>query len=202
MTSIEQVLGEHYQEQKTSAKELYERYAPGFLGICIRYCADVKDAEDVLHDGFIKIMKNLPAFQPTSTGSFEGWMKRIIVNTALNFIRDHKKERNFLDVNSTAYVINLQEEELEEDWFDDLAGNINPEQVIEMIHRLPVGYRTVFNLYVFESFTHKEIAKMLDFSENTSKSQLSKARAMLRKMINERYHNRLEKNEQVETSGR
>jgi RNA polymerase sigma factor (sigma-70 family) len=202
MTSIEQVLGEHYQEQRSSAKELYERYAPVFLGICIRYCADIKDAEDVLHDGFIKIMKNLPAFQPTSTGSFEGWMKRIIINTALNFIRDHRKEKKFLDVDSHDYIVNYREEEQEEDWFEDLAGKINPEQVMDMIHRLPVGYRTVFNLYVFESFTHKEIAKMLDFSENTSKSQLSKARTMLRKMIKECYQNRLEKNEQVQTSGR
>jgi RNA polymerase sigma factor (sigma-70 family) len=201
MTSIEQVLGEHYQEQRSSAKELYERYAPAFLAICVRYCADIKDAEDVLHDGFIKIMKNLPSFQPKSNCSFEGWMKRIIVNTALNFIRDHRKEKNFLDVNSNAYVINLREEE-GIDWFEDLAGKIDPEHVLAMIHRLPVGYRTVFNLYVFESFTHKEIAKMLNFSENTSKSQLSKARAMLRKMINERYQNRLKQNEQVQTSGR
>jgi len=202
MTSIEQVLGEHQPEHTASAKEIYENYAPGFLGICLRYCADVKDAEDVLHDGFIKIMKNLATFQQKSNGSFEGWMKRIIVNTALNFIRDHRKEKKFLDVTTYNYEVNILEEEQEEDWFDELAGKINPDTVMDMIHALPTGYRTVFNLYVFESFTHKEIAKMLDFSENTSKSQLSKARAMLRKMINERYHNRLEKNEQVQTSGR
>lgn len=202
MTSIEQVLGEHHKEQTASAKELYELYAPGFLGICLRYCANVKDAEDVLHDGFIKIMKNLNTFKPRSSGSFEGWMKRIIVNTALNFIRDHRMEKKFLDVTMNNHEVNILEEEQEEDWFDDLAGKINPEEVMDMIRGLPVGYRTVFNLYVFESYTHNKIAKTLNCSENTSKSQLSKARAMLRKMINESYHNTMEKNEQAQTSGR
>ncbi len=202
MTSIEQVLGEHHKEQTASAKELYELYAPGFLGICLRYCANVKDAEDVLHDGFIKIMKNLDTFKPRSNGSFEGWMKRIIVNTALNFIRNHHLEKKFLDINSFGNEFTITEEKQEEDWFEELAGKINPEKVMDMIHELPVGYRTVFNLYVFESFTHKEIAKTLNCSENTSKSQLSKARAILRKMINDSYHNTMEKNEQAQTSGR
>jgi len=202
MTSIKKVLGEHLQEQTASAKELYERYAPGFLGICLRYCANVKDAEDVLHDGFIKIMKNLDTFKPRTSGSFEGWMKRIIVNTALNFIRDHRMEKKFLDVNTNNHGVNILEEEQEYDWFEDLAGKITQEKVMDMIRGLPVGYRTVFNMYVFESFTHKEIAKTLHCSENTSKSQLSKARAMLRKMLNESYHNTMEKNEQTHTSGR
>lgn len=202
MTSLEKVSREHLQEQANTSKEIYEKYAPGFLGICLRYCANMKDAEDVLHDGFIKIMKNLHTFKPRSNGSFEGWMKRIIVNTALNFIRDHQMEKKFLDVNSYNNEVKTIEEEQEEDWFEDLAGKINPEKVMDMIQGLPVGYRTVFNLYVFESYTHKEIAKTLNCSENTSKSQLSKARAMLRKMIIESYHNRLEKNEQAQTSGR
>jgi len=202
MTSFKKVLGEHVQEQTASAKEIYERYAPGFLGICLRYCTDIKDAEDVLHDGFIKIMKNLHTFKTTSNGSFEGWMKKIIVNTALNFIRDHRKESKFLDINTNNHEVYFPEEKDEEDWFEDLAGKINPDKVMDMIHRLPVGYRTVFNLFVFESFTHKEIANILHCSENTSKSQLSKARAMLRKMIYECYQTRLEKNEQTQTSGR
>jgi RNA polymerase sigma-70 factor (ECF subfamily) len=202
MTSFKKVLGEHLQEQTASAREIYERYAPGFLGICLRYCANVKDAEDVLHDGFIKIMKNLDTFKPRTSGSFEGWMKRIIVNTALNFIRDHRMEKKFLDVNTNNHGVNILEEEQEYDWFEDLAGKITQEKVMDMIRDLPVGYRTVFNMYVFESFTHKEIAKTLHCSENTSKSQLSKARAMLRKMINESYFNTMETNGQVQTSGR
>jgi len=124
MTSIEKVLGEHLQEQTASAKELYEKYAAGFLGICLRYCVNVKDAEDVLHDGFIKIMKNLDTFKPRASGSFEGWMKRIIVNTALNFIRDHYMEKKFLDVNSFGNEFNIIEEKQEEDWFEELAGKI------------------------------------------------------------------------------
>src|ERR1035438_3731427 len=201
MTTTNKVLGEHLPEQPASAKELYEMYAPVFLGICLRYCANIKDAEDVLHDGFIKIIKSLPTFKPRSSGSFEGWMKRIIVNTALNFIRDHRMEKKFLNINSFGDEGKLTEEPQEENWLEELAGKIHPEEVINMIHRLPVGYRTVFNLYVFDSYTHKEIAHTLKCSENTSKSQLSKARAMLRKMINECYHNRLEKNGQVQVSG-
>lgn len=202
MTSIKKVLREDLQERANISKVLYERYAPGFLGICFRYCANIKDAEDVLHDGFIKIMKNLHTFKPRSNGSFEGWMKRIIVNTALNFIRNHHLEQKFLDVNSFGNEFTITEEKQEEDWFEELAGKINPEEVMDMIRGLPVGYRTVFNLYVFESYTHKKIAKTLNCSENTSKSQLSKARAMLRKMIKESYHNTMEKNEQAQTSGR
>jgi RNA polymerase sigma-70 factor (ECF subfamily) len=202
MTSLEKVLGEHLPVKANISKEIYERYAPGFLAICLRYCANVKDAEDVLHDGFIKIMKNLHTFKPRSNGSFEGWMKRIMVNTALNFIRDHHLERKFLDVNSYNDEVISIEDEQEDDWFADLAGKIDPEKVMDMILGLPVGYRTVFNMYVFESYTHKEIAKTLKCSENTSKSQLSKARAMLRKMINECYQNRFTKNEQAQTSGR
>jgi RNA polymerase sigma-70 factor, ECF subfamily len=202
MTSLNKLLGAHLQEQTYTAKELYEKYAPGFLGICLRYCADIKDAEDVLHDGFLKIMKSRSTFQPRTNGSFEGWMKRIIVNTALNFIRDHRMEKKFLSVDSVGSEYMGTEEERQENWFEELAGRVEPERVMAMIGALPVGYRTVFNMYVFESFTHKEIAEVLNCSENTSKSQLSKARAMLRKMIREQYHNTLENKDYVQTSGR
>ena len=99
MTNIYKVLGEDLQAQDSISKEIYERYAPSFLGICLRYCANIKDAEDVLHDAFIKIMKNLHTFKPRSNKSFEVWMKRIIVNTALNFIRDHRIEKKYKNVN-------------------------------------------------------------------------------------------------------
>lgn len=168
--------------KETSALEaLYDRYAPRLLSLCIRYCGNPIDAEDILHDGFIKIICHLPSFKINSRGSFEGWMKRIMVNTALNHIRDRAKEKNLLKPDPTEELFvhpALADEPIEKDYF-----TIDQEKIMEMICELPMGYRTVFNLYVFEQYTHKEIGKLLKISENTSKSQLSKARALLRKKL-------------------
>jgi RNA polymerase sigma-70 factor (ECF subfamily) len=179
---------------------LYDQYAPGFLSICIRYCGNRKDAEDTLHDGFIKILQNLSKFNERKGCSFEGWMKRIIVNTALNFIRDHAKERKFLDIDPISEKIAAEEDE--ENQYEELAGKIDIEEVMKMICELPLGYRTVFNLYVFESFSHRGIAHELGCSENTSKSQLSKARAMLRKKLNEAYFKQSEHHGKAESKSR
>lgn len=164
-----------------SAESLYVKFAPALLSVCLRYCGNRADAEDVLHDGFIKIIRSLPSFKPRSDGSAVAWMKRIMVNTSLNYIRDHAKENRFLDLDPI--VERLPAEETEEGWFDEYAEKIDPDKVMELICELPAGYRAVFNLYVFESYSHKEIAGLLGCSENTSKSQLSKARAMLRKKL-------------------
>jgi len=166
-----------------SLEKLYDKYAPGFLSLCFRYCGNIEDAEDVLHDGFIKIINKVETFQERDTGSFAGWMNKIMVNTALNFLRDHAKQKRFIDIDPIHDRINFQEEA--ETQFEELTSKINQEQVMEMICELPSGYRTVFNLFVFESYSHREIAQELNISENTSKSQLSKARAMLKKRINE-----------------
>ncbi len=167
---------------KHSAEALYDRYAPMLLGLCKRYCGNLEDAEDVLHDGFIKIIRNLSRFEERNGGSFEGWMKRIMVNTALNHIRGKSKERMFLSLDDKLEAT-LQPEEEEEIFIEELAEKLKKEQIMEMVCSLPTGYRTVFNLYVFESFSHREIAAELNCSENTSKSQLSKARAMLRRQL-------------------
>jgi len=179
------------------AKVLYEKYAPGFLSICMRYCGNIKDAEDVLHDGFIKIMKNLPKYREIKGGSFEGWMKRIIINTVLNYLRDHLKEKRFLDIDSMSERISEVQEE--ENYFEHLAGNIETEEVLKMICELPIGYRTVFNMYVFESYSHREIADSLGCSENTSKSQLSKARGLLRKKLDQAYVKQFAQNVKAES---
>jgi RNA polymerase sigma-70 factor (ECF subfamily) len=162
---------------------LYDRYAPLLLSLCKRYCGNTEDAEDVLHDGFIKIMKNLEKFTPRDHGSFEGWMKRIMVNTSLNHLRSRSRDRNFFSSDP------LRDENLKEDlpegihFFREISGLVSKEDLMELICNLPQGYRTVFNLYVFESYSHREIAETLGCTENTSKSQLSKARAMLRKQL-------------------
>jgi RNA polymerase sigma-70 factor (ECF subfamily) len=168
-----------------SPESLYVRYSPVLLSVCLRYCGNLADAEDVLHDGFIKIIRNLPGFKIKGNGTLEAWMKRIMVNTALNFIRDHAKEKRFLDIDPLSERIGA--EETEDNWFEALAGKINPDQVMEMVCGLPAGYRTVFNMYVFEFYSHREIAEFLGCTENTSKSQLSKARGLLRKQLDQFY---------------
>jgi len=160
---------------------LYNTYAPVLLSVSLRYCGNLQDAEDVLHDGFIKILKHIHTFKARSSGSFEGWMKRIIVNTALNSLRDHTKMRQSVDIDPIRERI--PDEQDETNSWGDLPEQVSKERIMEMICDLPPGYRTVFNLYVFEEYSHKEIAEQLQCSVNTSKSQLSKARSLLRKKI-------------------
>jgi len=183
MKGDEIVAREIRRNRKEALEALYDRYAPALLSICMRYCGNLQDAEDVLHDGFIKIIKSIGTFKPTSSGTFEGWMKRIMINTALNFLRDRNRENRFLAFETIQERIAGEPDE--EDPLDDVQDQVSKEMMMKMICELPPGYRTVFNLYVFEEFTHKEIAAELQLSENTSKSQLSKARTFLRKKIYE-----------------
>jgi RNA polymerase sigma-70 factor, ECF subfamily len=151
--------------------------------LCIRYCGNTADAEDVLHDGFIKIIQNLSSFKQRPNGNFESWMRRIMVNTALNHLRDHAREKCFLKLPDIA---DLEDEVPEiDDYFRSLAERISPEEVLDLVNQLPPGYSVVLNLYVFEEYTHAEIAELLNCSESNSKSQLFRARAMIRKKIAE-----------------
>ena len=169
------------RNRSDAIRQLYEHHSPFLLSLCLRYCGNLEDAEDVLHDGFIKIIRNIHTFKPRENGSFRAWMKRIMVNTSLNFLRDRSREKKFLDIEPLAEKISSGETE-EPDAFID-PGKFSQEVVMSMICELPAGYRAVFNMYVFEDFTHKEIAEALQCSENTSKSQLFKARAMLRRKL-------------------
>lgn len=163
---------------------LYDRHAPWLLGVCLQYTGNREDAEDVLHDGFMKIIRSIGSFREKQTGSLEGWMRRIMVNTALKYIRDHKKERMTADLDQV--LESLQES----DDHDDFDGcDLTKDQLMDLVCELPTGYRTVFNLYVMEEYTHKEIGELLGITENTSKSQLSKARSFLRKRLIE-YQNK------------
>lgn len=165
---------------ETRVEELYDNHAPWLLGVCLHYTGKPEDAEDVLHDGFIKIIRNIKKFKERQPGSLEAWMRKIMVNTALKYIRDHKKER----MTSELYPgIEIPEES--GDQYDLDEYDFSADELMELILRLPTGYRTVFNLYVMEHYSHKEIGKELGISENTSKSQLSKARHFLRERINE-----------------
>lgn len=165
--------------EKRAFRDFYNRYAPVLLGLCIRYCGNRHDAEDVMHDAMIKIVSHLPGFEEKPSGSFEGWIKTIAVNTSINFLRIKASKSNwFMDD-----IADLTEREEDTDISQDFLQKIGHEEVLHMICELPEGYRTVFNLYVFEGKSHKEIAETCHCSESTSKSQLFKARNWLKNRI-------------------
>jgi RNA polymerase sigma-70 factor (ECF subfamily) len=147
------------------------------LGVCLRYAKDKEQAKDILHEAFLKVFTNLKNFN--GTGSFEGWIRRIMVNTSIDHLR--KNKQNYLIV-STVYA-NEKASNMVEEVEDDVFLNIDKEEILKAVQELTPAYRTVFNLYVIEEFTHKEIAEMLDISEGTSKSNLSKAKFNLKKNL-------------------
>jgi len=151
--------------------ELYNRFSPRMYAVCLRYAGNTAEAEDILQEGFIKIYKKLDSFR--SEGSFEGWIRRIFVNTAI----EHFRRKRYLQP-----VTEKEENTIEGKYFsvlDDLAEK----DILALVRELSPGYRTVFNLYVVEGYTHKEIADMMGISEGTSKSQLSRAKVILQDMV-------------------
>ena len=181
MFSEAALLKEIRKKNRKALEELHNRYAPVLLGLSMRYCGNLGDAEDVLHDAFIKILSNVDSFIERPNSSFEGWMKRITVNTALNFIRGRSKYRKWVELDEGSE--NLPQDDLEPDSLSEIGGLLSRDEILQMICDLPEGYRAVFNMYVFDEFSHKEIAEILGCTENTSKSQLFKARAVLRKKV-------------------
>lgn len=157
--------------------ELYEKYAPLMYSVCRRYVMQLQEAEDILVCGFTKVFNKLDQFK--SEGSFEGWIRRIMVNEALTFIRRNK---------SMYLEVEIEKASREPD-FNKLSDQLEVEDLEKMIDRLPMGYKTVFNLYAIEGFSHREIAEKLGISENTSKSQLSRARVHLQKLLIESEEN-------------
>jgi RNA polymerase sigma-70 factor (ECF subfamily) len=157
---------------------LYDKHAPWLLAVCMRYTGNREDAEDVLHEGFMKVIRSIKEFKNDRSGGIEAWMRRIMVNTALNYIRDHKKEKMFTSLGDEHTLV------VEDEEYTGAGGSdLSKEQLMGLVCELPSGYRTVFNLYVMEDYSHKEIAGMLGISENTSKTQLMKARRMLQEKL-------------------
>lgn len=142
------------------------------LGLLIRYAKSKMEAEDMLQEGFIRVFKNLEKFR--YEGSLEGWVRRIMVNTAINYYKSNLKHNQTQDFESFSYSNQLSV---------DAVDTLSHKQLIRLIQTLPQGYRLVFNLYVIEGYSHKQIAEELGISENTSKSQLSRARRVLQKKI-------------------
>ncbi len=152
--------------------ELYKHFAPKMFGICLRYAKNQMEAEDVLQEGFIKVFRYLKDYR--SEGSLEGWIRRTMVNTAINFYKQKTKYQKEISLDQTE-PISYEEE--------SAIDKLSAKELLDVIRELPDGYRMVFNLNVIEGYTHKEIGGMLNISENTSKSQLSRARGVLQNKL-------------------
>ncbi|HLO37085.1 MAG TPA: sigma-70 family RNA polymerase sigma factor [Lacibacter sp.] len=160
------------KNQPAAQQELYSKYSPKMLAVCYRFARNREDAEDMLQEGFIRVFTQIHQFQ--SKGSFEGWIRRIIVHTCINHLKKHKKFNDSVDI-TQAHTLQVRE--------DSVPSIIQAKQVIECIRMLPIGYRTVLNLFAIDGYNHREIATMLDIEESTSRSQYTRAKAMLEQIL-------------------
>lgn len=149
-------------------KQLYDHFAEQMLGVCYRYTKSITDAEDILQDGFVKVFRHLHTYK--NEGELGGWIRRIMVTTALNYLKKHKR-----------YQVDLsfENEALHPVTDNDVEVKLSAKELAELIRQLPTGYQAIFNLYAVEGYTHVEIGKMLGISEGTSRSQYSRARNLL-----------------------
>jgi len=167
--SIDTLVEQCMQKKPKAQAEVYQLYARKLYATCLKYSRNQQEAEDNLHDGFITIFNKITQYK--SKGSFEGWMKRIVINTTLEKYRKDK-------------TLNLITEEIPDEIVLDIdEENIQIELLLKFIQELPNRYRLVFNLYVLDDYSHREIAEMLHISEGTSKSNLSRARMLLKEKL-------------------
>ncbi len=150
---------------REAQKQLFEQFSPKMLCVCRQYVKDLHHAEDLMLQGFLKVFTNLAKFK--HEGSFEGWIRRIMVNTCISYLR----KKNVINLSDEDYVFN--------DTATESLENTSVEDIQKLIDQLPEGYKMVFNLYAIEGYKHSEIAQKLGVSESTSKSQLFKARKLL-----------------------
>ena len=158
-------------------KALYQKYSVPMFRVLLRFARDRSEAEDMLQEGFLRVYRDMAQFR--SEGALGGWIRRIMVNTALSHLR---KQKDFIQ--STADYHGLEHRSARE---EDIAGNMDAERLLKMLQKIPPGYRTVFNLYAIEGYSHEEISEELGISIGTSKSQLFKAREYLKKMLDKSY---------------
>ncbi len=157
--------------ERRMQEELYRRFSPRMYAVCLRYAGNAEEAEDILQEGFVKVFKKLDSFR--REGSFEGWVRRIFVNTAI----EHFRRKRYL------MPVTEKEENTIEGKYTGVLDELAEKDILALVQQLSPGYRTVFNMYVVEGYTHKEIADMLGISEGTSKSQLSRAKVILQDMV-------------------
>jgi RNA polymerase sigma-70 factor (ECF subfamily) len=172
MMSDEELVQRCIRKEPKAQEYLYKTFSGRMLGICSRYTDTIEEAEDIMQDAFIKIFNKIDGFK--GNGSLEGWMKRIMVNTALDAFRKNKNFRHNIDIETIEYTSETHQHVLE---------SMGAKDLLKLIKTMPRGFRTIFNLYAIEGYAHKEIADMLEISESTSKSQYSRARTYLQKIL-------------------
>ena len=151
---------------------LYDRFARKMMGVCMRYTKNQGDAQDVLQDGFVKVFQKLESFK--RDGSLEGWIRRIMVNTALDYLRSNKEMRFSVSTDEAAFLLPQE---------STVMDSLNAENLMALLKDIPTGYKVIFNLFAIEGYSHKEIADELGITINTSKSQYSRARAHILKIL-------------------
>jgi len=170
MNSEEEIIEGCINENKAAQEALYKKYASKLMGVSMRYAKDQMEAEDILHDALVKIFDNIKGY--SNKGSFVGWMVKITVNTALNKIRSRNK--------NLSYVEEYTEEALD---FTSSLDTLQLMDLMNLMEKMPEGYKVVFNLFVVEGYSHQEIAKQLGIEEVTSRTQFAKARKYLQRLI-------------------
>jgi RNA polymerase sigma-70 factor (ECF subfamily) len=176
------------KKHRQAQRDVYNWLAPKMLAICRRYIRDINEAESVMITGFMKVLDKIEQY--SGEGSFEGWVRRIMVNESLLYIRKNKGMYIEVDIEYADTEPN----------YELASENLEVDDLLNLINGLPIGYRTVFNMFAIEGYSHKEIAESLAISENTSKSQLSRARKMLQKQIIEKeamWEEKLRRNEKA-----
>ena len=160
------------QHDPLSQRELYNHFSPKMLSVCYRFSSSREDAEDMLQEGFIRVFSQLHTY--VGKGAFEGWVRRVIVHTCINFLKKYKKFNSYIDIDYAGDVSAKEE---------SFSSIMQGRQVMDCIRQLPLGYRTVLNLYAIEGYSHKEIGELLEVGESTSRSQYTRAKSMLEKML-------------------
>jgi RNA polymerase sigma-70 factor (ECF subfamily) len=191
------------KKDKAAIKELYLRYSPVMLSICVRYCGNREDAKDVMHEAFIKIITQIGKY--SGKGNFEGWMKRIMVNASLDFYK-MKRKKEFVEIAEEHFSASDDEEDIFSGTTMDksdaeaspnaglvVKADFSKEEIIESLYLIPESYRIIFSLFVIENYTHTEIASMLGIEENASRTRLFRAKEMIKKVLYQKSIERLTK---------
>lgn len=159
---------------RLAQKQLYDSFSRKMMGVCLRYVNERETARDLLQEGFVKVFTSINSYM--GNGSFEGWMRKIFVNVALEYLRRNDVMRETVDIDDVSEYTSSG---------SSAISDLSASDLLRLIHQLPVGFRTVFNLFAIEGYSHREISRMLNITESTSRSQYVRARQILQKRINE-----------------
>ena len=174
--SLQRLIENCMLDNRVAQKQLFDTYAGELMTLCRRYAVDEENAKDILQEGFIKVFTNLKSYK--SLGSFEGWMKKIFIHTAIRYQKKFKTKYVQVDSND------IENQLITHEYFID---HLLTDEILAILDKLPLGYKTIFNLYAIEGYSHKEISEILKIDEGTSRSQLFKAKKTLKEIVGKQY---------------